>query len=91
MDLWVTPNGTARPDEVLGVLGLGDVLAAGAVLERTRLELTDENPTPGAGMVLPTGGADTLVRPACPAGGPEAEGVDRRSTPLIPGPLSFDS
>ena len=22
MDLWVTPNGTARPDEVLGLLGL---------------------------------------------------------------------
>lgn len=42
MDLWVTPTGTARPDEVMGLLGLGDVLEAGAVLERTRLELQDE-------------------------------------------------
>lgn len=42
MDLWVTPNGTARPDEVMGVLGLSDVLEAGAVLERTHLELQDE-------------------------------------------------
>jgi radical SAM-linked protein len=42
MDLWVTPNGTARPDEVLGLLGLSDLLEAGAVLERTRVELHDE-------------------------------------------------
>jgi radical SAM-linked protein len=42
MDLWVSPNGTARPDEVMGLLGLSDVLEAGAVLERTRLELQDE-------------------------------------------------
>lgn len=42
MDLWVTPTGTARPDEVLRLLGLGDVLDAGAVLQRTKLELHDE-------------------------------------------------
>ena len=42
MDLWVTPTGTARPDEVLGLLGLGDLLEAGAVLERTTMELHDE-------------------------------------------------
>jgi radical SAM-linked protein len=42
MDLVVTPNGTARPDEVLGLLGLGDLLEKGAVFERTRLELDDE-------------------------------------------------
>jgi radical SAM-linked protein len=39
MDLWVQPNGTARPDEILAVLGLGDLLQTGAVLERTTLEL----------------------------------------------------
>jgi radical SAM-linked protein len=39
MDLGVTPTGSARPDEVLGLLGLGDLLEAGAVLERTTLEL----------------------------------------------------
>jgi radical SAM-linked protein len=42
MDLQITPQGTARPEEVLQVLGLGDLLAAGAVLERTVLELEDE-------------------------------------------------
>jgi radical SAM-linked protein len=42
MDLWVTPNGTARPDEVLEPLGIRDLLAQGAVLERTHLELEDE-------------------------------------------------
>jgi radical SAM-linked protein len=45
IDLWLLPTGTARPDEVLGVLGLADLLADGAVLERVRLEMEDENPT----------------------------------------------
>src|SRR5262249_23202830 len=39
MDLLVTPTGTARPDDVLRLLGLSDLLEAGAVLERTILEL----------------------------------------------------
>ena len=42
IDLWLTPEGTARPEEVLALLGLRDLLDAGAVLERTRLELHDE-------------------------------------------------
>jgi radical SAM-linked protein len=42
MDLWVTPTGGARAEEVLQLLGLDDLLAAGAVLERTGLELHDE-------------------------------------------------
>jgi hypothetical protein len=42
MDLWVRSTGMARPDEVLGLLGLHDLLEAGAVIERTRLELEDE-------------------------------------------------
>jgi radical SAM-linked protein len=46
MDLWVKPTGMARPDEVLGLLGLQDVSEAGAVIERTRLELEDETPPP---------------------------------------------
>ncbi len=40
----VTPNGTARPDEVVRLLELGDCLDAGAVLERTEIELVDETP-----------------------------------------------
>jgi radical SAM-linked protein len=44
MKLCLTPAGTARPEEVLTVLGLSDLLEAGAVLERVRLELVDETP-----------------------------------------------
>jgi radical SAM-linked protein len=40
--LWVTPNGTARPDEVLRALGLGDLHTEGAVIERFLLEIDDE-------------------------------------------------
>lgn len=49
MDLWVRPSGLARPDEVLGLLGLADVVTDGAVIERTRLELHDETNAPGPG------------------------------------------
>ena len=42
IDLWLTPAGTARPAEVLALAGLADLLDAGAVLERSRLELYDE-------------------------------------------------
>lgn len=42
MDMWVTPRGAARPDEVLGLLGLSHILDEGAILERTTLELQDE-------------------------------------------------
>jgi len=41
IDLWVTPKGTARPEEVLALLGLDDLTAEGAVVERTHLELHD--------------------------------------------------
>jgi hypothetical protein len=46
MDLWLTPQGTARPEELLTVLGVNDLLDAGALLERARLELTDEIASP---------------------------------------------
>jgi radical SAM-linked protein len=46
MDLWLTAAGTARPEEVLGLLGLADLTDAGAVLTRSRLELHDESPPP---------------------------------------------
>jgi hypothetical protein len=42
LDLWVTPTGTARADELLGVLGLRGLEEEGFVLERTELELHDE-------------------------------------------------
>jgi radical SAM-linked protein len=44
VDLWLTDSGTARPEEVVRLLGLQDLLESGAVFERTRLELEDELP-----------------------------------------------
>jgi hypothetical protein len=44
MVLCLTSAGTARPEEVLGLLGLQDLLDAGVILERSRLELHDELP-----------------------------------------------
>jgi radical SAM-linked protein len=56
MVLSLTPTGTARPEEVLGLLGLEDLLNAGAVLERSRLELKDEPPhCPSPPAPLPAG------------------------------------
>lgn len=49
LHLAITPNGGARPDEVLRLLGLGDLLDAGAVPERTTLELHDECQAPDPG------------------------------------------
>jgi radical SAM-linked protein len=46
MDLRVTPGGTARPDDVLGLLGLAELLRNGGVLERTGLDLEDETNEP---------------------------------------------
>jgi radical SAM-linked protein len=43
MELLVTPTGTVRPDEILGLLGLSDVVEAGSVFERTALDLDDED------------------------------------------------
>src|SRR6266404_1803019 len=42
IDLRVTPTGSARADEVLALLGLSDLLDAGALLERSTLEIQDE-------------------------------------------------
>jgi radical SAM-linked protein len=42
IDVWVTPTGGARPDEIAGLLGLGHLLSAGTFFERTHLEITDE-------------------------------------------------
>jgi radical SAM-linked protein len=42
MELRVTPTGSARADEVVQQLGCGDLLDAGAELERTKLYLIDE-------------------------------------------------
>jgi radical SAM-linked protein len=89
MALWITPHGAARPEEVAAALGLQALLDAGAVLERTDLELADETtdttPLPAALPAAPPTEEDrpddrTAERPPAP-----------KPTALISGPMSFDS
>ncbi len=44
LDLWVTQSGSARADELLRTLNLFDLLDAGAILERSELQVHDETP-----------------------------------------------
>jgi len=60
LDLWVTQTGTARADELLKLLGLADLTDAGAVVERTTVELRDEVPAADPTDHPPDGPADTL-------------------------------
>jgi radical SAM-linked protein len=58
MILKVTPTGGVRPEEVLQALGLGDLSAEGAILDRNLLELDDEplraaNTAPSAAPLVP--------------------------------------
>jgi radical SAM-linked protein len=59
-DLWVTATGSAKAEEVIRLLGLADVVAAGAVLERTAVEVYDEVPTPDPADAPPQGPAEVL-------------------------------
>jgi len=90
---WVTPTGTARPDDFWPLLGLEDVVANGALVERTYLELHDEvaadaGPanlsnqhfvTESTGAQVQSLESKTKVEPVL------------RPTALLPGPMSFDS
>ncbi len=46
LDLWVTPSGTARADELLKALNLTDLVDGGRIVSRSLLEIHDET-TPG--------------------------------------------
>ncbi len=59
LDLWVTQTGTARADELLKLLGIADLLDAGAVVERTTVELRDETSSLDPADVPPDGPAET--------------------------------
>jgi radical SAM-linked protein len=89
--VWVTPTGTARPDEYARLLGLEPLLQAGAYFERADLEMMDESSAPLPGILSPgekssqQGAADEAL-PAAPGPRPVAG-----PTALVPGPLSFDS
>jgi radical SAM-linked protein len=88
MALWITPHGAARPEEVAAALGLAPLLEAGAVLERTDLELTDETtdstPLPATLPLRPSENEERNDRTEAPA-------AASRPTALMTGPLSFDS
>jgi radical SAM-linked protein len=53
MDIWVRREGTVRPEEILGALGLADFPDAGLVIERIMVELEDECPARAAGDSSP--------------------------------------
>lgn len=71
-DLWVTGQGTAKADELARLLGLADRLDAGAVLERTDLEIADEVPA-GQPDGPPAGPPETVPLDHAPVGA----GADR--------------
>ncbi|HVK12809.1 MAG TPA: TIGR03936 family radical SAM-associated protein, partial [Gemmataceae bacterium] len=73
LDLWVTSTGTARADELIQLLGLGDVLDSGAVPERTDLEIHDEVP-PGAADAPPAGPPETAPLEHVPADAADEDG-----------------
>jgi radical SAM-linked protein len=60
LDLWVTPTGTARADELLKLLDVANLLNAGTVVERTTVEIHDEAPNGDPADVPPIGPAETL-------------------------------
>ena len=58
IDLHLNETGTARPDEVLRLLGLGDLFEAGNLLERVRLHLQETSLTDTPTHTSPTEGVD---------------------------------
>ncbi|HYV37505.1 MAG TPA: TIGR03936 family radical SAM-associated protein, partial [Gemmataceae bacterium] len=87
MLLWVTPNGAARPGEILGLVGLGDLVESGVLIERHVLEIHDEIQQPGP--TLPA--QEPSRQPALPDGPPDSADKPARPTALISGPMSYDS
>jgi len=86
--LWITPNGAARPEEIIAALGLQDLLDAGAVIERTDLEIYDELPPgvtgpPAMQAAQEEIGANDGISLQTP--------VAARPTAIIDSPFSFDS
>jgi radical SAM-linked protein len=82
IDLWVTPEGSARADELVRELQLNHLLEEGAVLERAYLEIVDEiDPaTAAATPALPSlqdraAMVRPLLKPAVPEQRPESRAV----------------
>jgi radical SAM-linked protein len=84
MALWITDNGAARPDEIIAALGLQGLLDAGAVIERTELEVYDELP--------PDAERPPLIRAAIEeTSGSDREMPQERPKAIFDNPMSFDS
>jgi radical SAM-linked protein len=66
MELLVTPNGAVRPEEILHLLDLKDLVDAGTVIERIKLELEDEENRNHAGDSHDS----TIGIEGCPSGTP---------------------
>jgi radical SAM-linked protein len=92
MSVWITPNGAARPEEIVHALGLGTLLGQGAVLERTRLELMDELPAAERWLPDIPRLADVEVAPdEVVAAAERQERPVAIGQPLIETPLSFET
>jgi radical SAM-linked protein len=90
MALWISPQGAARPEEIIAALGLACLLEDGAVIERTDLEIIDELP-PDAPQRLPALAAALEETRASDPGPPAEEVPSARPTALMDDPMSFDS
>ena len=84
MSVWITDNGSARPDEVVTALGLADLLEAGAVIERTDLEVYDELPPGTQGPPLITSAVEEITAN-------DRDLPQHRPTAIVDNPMSFDS
>ena len=86
IDVWIPGQGGARAETVVDLLGLTDLIAAGAVLERTELELHDEVPS-DVSDGPPAGPPETARLEHVPATARDADrsdAPDRGPTPVGP-------
>jgi Uncharacterized protein conserved in bacteria (DUF2344) len=88
MALWITPNGAARPEEIIAALGLQGLLDAGGVIERTDLEIYDELPAGVAGPpAIQSAQEESIANNGTSLEAPAAA----RPTAIIDSPFSFDT
>ena len=91
MALWITPRGAARPEEILAALGLAPLLADGAVLERTDLEIFDELPPGTLTASVPDLENAIEETRTDDRESPDEAATSVRPTAIVGDPLSFDS
>lgn len=101
MMVHVTPQGSARPEDILHLLGLGHLLDAGAVITRSDLLVVEElaagetNPYTWPFRDTPEDSKDNIISGlSTENSGPESSlptAPAERPTSLLPGPMSFDT